>query len=53
MADQDQHKVTVKNADMSEEMQQKMIDLAFHALQHYENEQDMARFIKKECDKNH
>ncbi len=34
--------MTVKNADMSEEMQQKMVDLAAYALKTYTSEKDIA-----------
>jgi dynein light chain LC8-type len=29
-----------------------MIDLAFHAMNNYKQENQIAQFIKKECDKN-
>jgi dynein light chain LC8-type len=43
----------IKNADMSEEMQQEVIDTAAQALDKYNIEKDIAAFIKKEFDKRH
>jgi hypothetical protein len=40
-------KVTVKSADMSEDMQQDAIEMAGQALERYTVEKDMAAFIKK------
>eukprot|EP00382_Lankesteria_abbotti_P004610 CAMPEP_0113846836 /NCGR_PEP_ID=MMETSP0372-20130328/1527_1 /TAXON_ID=340204 /ORGANISM="Lankesteria abbotti" /LENGTH=96 /DNA_ID=CAMNT_0000816021 /DNA_START=59 /DNA_END=349 /DNA_ORIENTATION=- /assembly_acc=CAM_ASM_000359 len=45
--------VTVKNADMSEEMQQDAFDCGSQALDKYTVEKDIASFIKKEFDKKH
>ena len=44
-------KAVVKNADMSEDMQQDAIDIATQALEKYNIEKDIAAFIKKEFDK--
>lgn len=49
-------KAVVKNADMSEEMQQDAIDVATHAFEKYNVEKDIAAYIKKEvspCSKVH
>ncbi|XP_052766090.1 dynein light chain 2, cytoplasmic-like [Mya arenaria] len=44
-------KAVIKNADMSEEMQQDAIDCASQALEKYNIEKDIAAFVKKEFDK--
>ncbi|XP_078679950.1 dynein light chain 2, cytoplasmic isoform X2 [Branchiostoma floridae x Branchiostoma belcheri] len=44
-------KAVIKNADMSEEMQQDAVDCATQALEKYNIEKDIAAFIKKEFDK--
>ena len=44
-------KAVIKNADMSEDMQQDAIDCATQALEKYNIEKDIAAFIKKEFDK--
>ena len=44
-------KAVVKNADMSEDMQQDAIDIATQALEKFNIEKDIAAFIKKEFDK--
>jgi len=44
-------KAVIKNADMSEDMQQDAIDCATQALEKYNIEEDIAAFIKKEFDK--
>ena len=44
-------KAVVKNADMSEDMQQDAIDCATQALEKYNIEKDIAAYIKKEFDK--
>ncbi len=44
-------KAVIKNADMSEEMQQDAIDCANQALEKFNIEKDIAAFIKKEFDK--
>lgn len=44
-------KALVKNADMSEEMQDDAINTALQALDKYNIEKDIAAFIKKEFDK--
>jgi len=44
-------KAVIKNADMSEEMQSEVIELANQAMEKFTVEKDIAAFIKKECDK--
>ena len=44
-------KAVIKNADMSDEMQQDAIDVANQALERHNIEKDIAGFIKKEFDK--
>ncbi|KAH7956891.1 hypothetical protein HPB52_013469 [Rhipicephalus sanguineus] len=44
-------KAVIKNADMSEEMQQDAVDVATQALEKYNIEKDIAAYIKKEFDK--
>ena len=44
-------KAVIKNADMSEEMQQDAIDVANQALDRHNIERDIACYIKKEFDK--
>lgn len=44
-------KAVIKNADMSEEMQQNAIDVATQAITQYNIERDIAAYIKKEFDK--
>ncbi|GLV38464.1 cut up [Carabus blaptoides fortunei] len=44
-------KAVIKNADMSEEMQQDAVDCATAALEKYNIEKDIAAYIKKEFDK--
>ena len=44
-------KAVIKNADMSEEMQQEAVDYATQALEKYNIEKDIAAYIKKEFDK--
>jgi len=46
-----ERKAVIKNADMSEEMQQDAVDCATQALEKYNIEKDIAAFIKKEFDK--
>ena len=46
-------KAVIKNADMSEEMQQDAVDIASQALAKYNIEKDVAAYIKKEFDKKH
>ena len=41
----------IKNADMSEEMQQDSVECATQALEKYNIEKDIAAHIKKEFDK--
>jgi dynein light chain LC8-type len=44
-------KAVIKNADMSEEMQQNAIDVANLALDKHNIERDIAAYLKKEFDK--
>jgi len=44
-------KAVIKNADMSEDMQQDSVDCATQALEKYNIEKDIAAYIKKEFDK--
>ncbi|PIC42099.1 hypothetical protein B9Z55_009285 [Caenorhabditis nigoni] len=44
-------KAVIKNADMSDDMQQDAIDCATQALEKYNIEKDIAAYIKKEFDK--
>lgn len=44
-------KATIKNVDMSEDMQQESVDVASAALEKYNIEKDIAAQIKKEFDK--
>lgn len=44
-------KAVIKNADMSEEMQQDAVDCAMQAMDKYNIEKDIAAFVKKEFDK--
>jgi dynein light chain LC8-type len=46
-----ERKAVIKNADMSEDMQQDAVDCASQALEKYNIEKDIAAFIKKEFDK--
>ena len=46
-----ERKAVIKNADMSEDMQQDAVDCATQALEKYNIEKDIAAFIKKEFDK--
>ncbi|KAK9447118.1 dynein light chain type 1-domain-containing protein [Limtongia smithiae] len=43
-------KAVIKSADMSEDMQQVVIDLAVQAMERYNIEKDIAAYIKKELD---
>merc|ERR1711879_1140998 len=47
----DTRKAIVKNADMSEDMQQDAIDVATQAVEKHNIEKDIAAYIKKEFDK--
>jgi len=47
----EQRKAVIKNADMSESMQQDAVDVASVALSKYNIEKDVAAYIKKEFDK--
>ncbi|OAY80695.1 Dynein light chain 1, cytoplasmic [Ananas comosus] len=46
-------KITLKSADMKEEMRQEVFDCARAAFGVYKVEKDIAEYIKKEFDKNH
>ncbi|XP_068663396.1 uncharacterized protein [Aristolochia californica] len=46
-------KVTVKSADMKEDMQKEAIDCALAAIEKHNVEKDIAENIKKEFDKRH
>lgn len=46
-----ERKAVIKNADMSEDMQQDAVDCATTALEKYNIEKDIAAYIKKEFDK--
>lgn len=48
MSDQ---KAVIKNADMSEDMQQAAVDCASQAISQFNVEKDIAAYIKKEFDK--
>lgn len=44
-------KAVIKNADMSDEMQQDAVDCAMQAMEKYNIEKDIAAYVKKEFDK--
>ncbi len=44
-------KAVIKNADMSEDMQQEAVDISTAALDKFNIEKDIAAYIKKEFDK--
>ena len=46
-------KATIKNVDMTEEMQQEAVEIASVALEKYNIEKDIAAAIKKEMDRRH
>eukprot|EP00657_Telonema_sp_P-1_P011980 TRINITY_DN795_c0_g2_i4.p2 TRINITY_DN795_c0_g2~~TRINITY_DN795_c0_g2_i4.p2 ORF type:complete len:102 (-),score=53.65 TRINITY_DN795_c0_g2_i4:52-357(-) len=46
-----ERKAVIKNADMTDDMQQDAVDCAMHALDKYNIEKDIAAYIKKEFDK--
>ncbi len=46
-----ERKAVIKNADMTEEMQQDAVDVATQAMEKYNVEKDIAAFIKREFDK--
>ena len=46
-----ERKAVIKNADMSEEMQQDAIDCSVQAMEKFNIEKDIAAYIKKEFDK--
>lgn len=43
-------KAVIKNADMSEDMQQAAVDIASQAMDKFNIEKDIASYIKKEFD---
>ena len=45
------NKAVIKNADMSEDMQQKAVDCAQDAMEKFNIEKDIAAHIKKEFDR--
>ena len=45
------NKAVIKNADMSDDMQQKAVDCAQEAMEKFNIEKDIAAYIKKEFDK--
>lgn len=47
----EERKAIIKNADMSEEMQQDAIDVSNMAMEKHNIEKDIAAYIKKEFDK--
>ena len=51
MSSQNQRQAVVKNADMSEDMQQDAVDCATTALSKFNIEKEVAMYIKKEFDK--
>ena len=51
VANMAERKAVIKNADMSEDMQQDAVDCASQALEKYNIEKDIAAYIKKEFDK--
>mmetsp|Transcript_10184 Transcript_10184/g.30219 ORF Transcript_10184/g.30219 Transcript_10184/m.30219 type:complete len:91 (-) Transcript_10184:226-498(-) len=48
-----ERKVSIKNVDMSEQLQQESIEVAQQAMDKHNLERDIANFIKKEFDKRH
>ena len=46
-----ERKAVIKNTDMSEEMQQDVVDYATRALEKYNIQKDIAAYIKTEFDK--
>ncbi|XP_064392476.1 dynein light chain 2, cytoplasmic [Halichondria panicea] len=46
-----ERKAVIKNADMSEDMQQDAVDCATQAMEKFNIEKDIAAYIKKEFDK--
>jgi dynein light chain LC8-type len=47
----EQRKAVIKNADMSDSMQQDAVDIASKALSEFNIEKDVAAYIKKEFDR--
>lgn len=46
-----ERKAVIKNADMSDEMQQDAVEVATQAMEKFNIEKDIAAYIKKEFDK--
>ena len=46
-----ERKAVIKNADMTEDMQQDAVDCATQAMEKYNIEKDIAAYVKKEFDK--
>ncbi|OXC69640.1 hypothetical protein AYX13_01809 [Cryptococcus neoformans] len=44
-------KAVIKNVDMSEEMQQKAVEIVFESFDRYDQEKDMAMYVKKQFDR--
>lgn len=42
-------KAVIKNADMSDDMQQDAVDYAMQAMEKYNIEKDIAAYVKKAC----
>ncbi|XP_033629315.1 dynein light chain 2, cytoplasmic-like [Asterias rubens] len=51
MATQSEKKAVIKNADMSEDMQEDVVQFAAQAMEKYTVEKDIAALIKKEFDR--
>ncbi|XP_035522255.1 dynein, light chain, LC8-type 2b isoform X1 [Morone saxatilis] len=51
IANMSDKKAVIKNADMSDEMQQDAVDCAMQAMEKYNIEKDIAAYVKKEFDK--
>mmetsp|Transcript_5978 Transcript_5978/g.9730 ORF Transcript_5978/g.9730 Transcript_5978/m.9730 type:complete len:93 (-) Transcript_5978:160-438(-) len=51
MASQEPRKPVIKNADMSQDMQDEAVELAVQAMDKYNKEADIANYLKKEFDK--
>ncbi|WVQ81182.1 hypothetical protein IAT38_003304 [Cryptococcus sp. DSM 104549] len=45
------YKAVIKNVDMSEEMQLKAVDTVFASFDRYDQEKDMAMYVKKQFDR--
>nr|CAH8825944.1 unnamed protein product [Trichobilharzia regenti] len=46
-----ENKAVIKNADMTEDMQQDAVDCCTQAMEKYNIEKDIAAYVKKEFDK--